>query len=166
MDDLKVVLIEALEKLQDELEEERQLEGIDIVISPPNDGDETEEDSGPEDCCDPDKLSSQQLTVGAEVFVKKMNDDNLAVYHEINESLEEEIQAKKKTKITNWKKNKVFIPNETLSFAPRTPPLVISDCSHPLDFFKLFCTPEIVNECVSYVNGYASKKNDCQLMSQ
>lgn len=67
-------ILEELEKLADN----DAVGTIDVYIEPPEDaGNETECDSGDEDCNDPDRLSRRQLNAGAQIVINHSEEETV-----------------------------------------------------------------------------------------
>lgn len=101
-----------------------------IFISPPADGNETEEDSGDENCADYNNLGPKMLQV--EAFISERGENNI---RESGTTIEADRNYKRK-----WTKGDIQdISNIKLAeWESRPPPLALSNESHPLDFFMLF----------------------------
>lgn len=128
----------------------------DIFISPPNDkGDETDCDSGDEDCNDPDKLNRNQLQATAEVGFR--NEER----QEMSELLDEHPQPPmKKEKRTPRKWTNVGeLHTNVRTSCQYNPVLSLTSESHPLEFFKLFMSEDIVEFLVGETKKYALGKN-------
>ncbi|GLV37483.1 hypothetical protein CBL_10551 [Carabus blaptoides fortunei] len=119
-----------------------QHKNLDVIFTPPNDeGLETEEDSGGEECSDPNRLNPRQL--GAEAAVVKRigtNDDNEILHHALENSETASLKQPKKVRkqMREWKTGDS--PKQTCK--PWTnvflPPITLCSQSHPMNFFLLF----------------------------
>lgn len=127
-----------------------------IYIQPPADtGNDSDAESGDEDCMDYDinKFSKNQLESQVEVEYKDENDES---------DEEEVVNRKKKKKLRNWVKLSdnelpdLLAMSEDIAFAP---PLTLGPTSEPIEFFDLFLSPDIIIDLVNFTNKYAALKN-------
>ncbi|KAF2893936.1 hypothetical protein ILUMI_12238 [Ignelater luminosus] len=109
-----------------------------IYITPPdNQGWESDEDSGDEDCNDPNRLNSRQLQADAET---NLLDD----VDEINEDENEENKENKDKQ------------EESQTNVKRLPPIILSKYSEPLEFLELFLSSGVLETLVKNTVIYAA----------
>ncbi|XP_071052947.1 piggyBac transposable element-derived protein 3-like [Onthophagus taurus] len=128
-----------------------------VIITPPDDFDNTDCDSGDEESNDPHNLNRHQLEAEAE----------LQYADEVESEWDEEdciplstFQKRRKEEYVKCKGEKgdlnTSCQEETFRFLP---PFSLGPSSHPFEFFSLMITPEIVNMIVEHTTTYAAQKN-------
>ncbi|KAF2896279.1 hypothetical protein ILUMI_09896, partial [Ignelater luminosus] len=121
------------------LEENEDVVSDCIYITPPdNQGWESDEDSGDEDCNDPNRLNSRQLQADAETNlvddVDEMNEDENEENKE-NKDKQEESKKMKNSKLIkkrHWTKEDVQKNPESQTNVKRLLPIILSKYSEPL----------------------------------
>lgn len=158
----------------DELErvaEEDLVGQIDIYIDPPNDGQNSESDSGDEGCNDPDRLNRAQLQAPAELVINRRqrvseseeeeNEDEPAGPSTSQSPKRRRLCKKKPAKPTRKWVKKLFVPKSKQWIQP--PPhsvLSLSADSDPIDFFQLFIGDDVIIHLVRHTVIYAAQKNN------
>lgn len=132
----------------------------DIFISPPEDkGNETDCDSGDEDCNDPDQLNRNQLQAEAEVgFHNEEKQEMNELYEETPEPPTKKNKKEKRTP-RNWSEDVGEQYTHIRASSQYNPVLSLTAESHPLEFFKLFLGEDIVEFLVRETEKYALGKN-------
>lgn len=147
----------------------------DIYVTPPNDtGNITDEDSGEDDSNDPDRLNKNQLLAEAELYINNTpaeefqnqdqdleDDDNNSKSCNVTENIVAPARKSKKSKkeVRTWVDGdlqKPLFAEWTGSFPM---PLTFSSSTHPLDFFELFITKEVIDDIVRNTVTYAASQN-------
>ncbi|KAF2888976.1 hypothetical protein ILUMI_17197, partial [Ignelater luminosus] len=134
-----------------------------IYITPPgNQGWESDEDSGDEDCNDPNRLNSRQLQADAETKlvddVDEINEDENEENKE-NKDKQEESKKKKNSKLIkkrHWTKGDLQKNPESQTNVKRLPPIILSKYSEPLEFFL---SSDVLETLVKNTVIYAASKN-------
>lgn len=129
-----------------------------IYITPPDDnGFESNEDSGDEDCNDPNRLNSKQLQAPAET-----NTEEASNYDDDSNITESAGRQNKSRKNRQWVIGDLNRGKTKQSNIELLPVLTLGDECEPLDFIKLFLNPEILELLVKHTVLYAGSKN-CRL---
>ncbi|KAF2902633.1 hypothetical protein ILUMI_03555 [Ignelater luminosus] len=141
----------------------------DVYITPPTDaGNDTDEDSGEEDCQDPDRLNHNQLDAEAELYIndKPVTEENNVEDNTPTTSSIPSNPHKKVRKATSviqerpkWVVDDLENPiceNWSESFLP---PISLGAENHSLDFFELFMPAQLVLFLVKHTVQYAGSKN-------
>ena len=118
------------------------MRAVTLVVEPPDDGAETEEDSGDEDHMSPDNFSGAQLRASADIQINDENVDDIDARQTWPNSSE-----------TNWSSRHLedsSLPNQIL-FEKHFNDSV----STPVDFFELFFDNEVIELIVTETNHYA-----------
>ncbi|KAF2891197.1 hypothetical protein ILUMI_14976, partial [Ignelater luminosus] len=130
----------------------------DVYITPPTDaGNDADEDSGEEDCQDPDRLNRNQLDAEAELYIndKPVTEENNV---EDNTPTTSSIPSNPHTKVrkAKWVVDDLKNPiceNWSESFLP---PISLGAENHSLDFFELFVPAQLVLFLVKHTVQYAA----------
>ncbi|XP_046383906.1 piggyBac transposable element-derived protein 3-like [Ischnura elegans] len=161
---------EILHELE-ELDEKGVKDEVYIYITPPEDGNETCEDSGDEECNDPDRLSGWQLQAEGD-FNIDIEDDPGEVDEEIK-FVEESSHSKRRRKSTKtqnitrrWVSCDLTTPVYDSWCTCFIPPLALSSSSYPLEFLELFIDDNIITKLVEFTNQYAAARNRCVQVSK
>lgn len=127
-----------------------------IYITPPDDnGFDSNEDSGDEDCNDPNRLNSMQLQAQAETNIEEENGNS----DEDSNVREPEGRQKKSRKNRQWVKGDLNGNKTKQTNIELLPVLTLGDTSEPLEFIELFLNPEILELLVKNSVLYAGSKN-------
>ncbi|KAF2890837.1 hypothetical protein ILUMI_15336 [Ignelater luminosus] len=137
-----------------------------MYITPPdNQGWESDEDSGDEDCNDPNRLNSRQLQADAETNlvddVDEINKDENEENKE-NKDKQEESKKMKNSKLIkkrHWTKEDLQKNPESQTNVKRLPPIILSKDSEPLEFLELFLSSDVLETLVKNTVMYAASKN-------
>ncbi|KAF2888614.1 hypothetical protein ILUMI_17559 [Ignelater luminosus] len=148
------------------LEENANVVSDCIYITPPgNQGWESDEDSGDEDCNDPNRLNSRQLQADAETNlvddVDEINKDEKEENKE-NKDKQEESKKMKNSKLIkkrHWKKGDLQKNPGSQTNVKRLPPIILSKDSEPLEFLELFLSSDVLETLVKNTVMYAASKN-------
>ncbi|KAF2900183.1 hypothetical protein ILUMI_06004 [Ignelater luminosus] len=112
----------------------------DVYITPPTDaGNDADEDSGEEDCQDPDCLNRNKLDAEAELYIN-------------DKPVTEESNVEGNTPTTSSIPSNP--PKKSL-----LPPISLGAVNHSLDFFELFMPTQLVLFLVKHTVQYAASKN-------
>lgn len=154
-----MTLNELLQEIED-IGEENTRSNVDIYITPPVENDLTDEDSGDEECSDPDRLNRNLLETEALVGDEVSSDDD----EESSKAEEGQIPPQKKLKsvkpvkeVREW----VYgdLKKNGADFSPFLSPLTLSQANHPVDFFTLLFPEELVTYITMETVKYASRNN-------
>ncbi|KAF2897892.1 hypothetical protein ILUMI_08284 [Ignelater luminosus] len=137
-----------------------------IYITPPdNQGWESDEDSGDEDCNDPNRLNSRQLQADAETNlvddVDEINEDENEENKE-NKDKQEESKKMKNSKLIkkrHWTKGDVQKNPESQTNVKRLLPIILSKYNEPLEFLELFLSSDVLETLVKNTVIYTASKN-------
>lgn len=133
-----------------------------IYITPPDDnGFDSNEDSGDEDCNDPNRLNSKQLQAQAETNMEEEISDNEDT-EDSNEVAEPEERQKKSQKKRHWVEGDLNGSKTKQTNNEYLPVLTMSEESEPLEFLELFLNLEVLELLVKNSVLYAGSKN-CRL---
>lgn len=127
-----------------------------IILPPIDEGNDTDADSGEEDCNDPDKLNHGQMKTLAEI---RFDDDAKQPLSEEADFETKPPRKKSKKALRKWQKVTHIpdIPSE--KFLSLLPVLTLAPESHPIEFFNLFMSQDIVEHLLKETEEYANSKN-------